>query len=141
MGIPVPTLSDLGWVTNPTVKMDKLLSHLFEADVIQSYTFKGSVSSIQGIIAQYGHDINALVAQLRSKLEKYLQAYYDVATVELTANTNPSENPTDKITLVMYATVVEDGQQYSVGKLLGQVDGSFKVIRNLLANGDPNGNA
>lgn len=135
MGIPVPSLSDRGWVTAPSEKIDLLLSHFFESDSIQSYLYAGHVSNLQGLIAQHSTDPNGLVASLRTTLENYLGRYYSVATVQISLNDDPTINPTNELTLSLYCAVVDDGVEYSVGQELSLINSKFQRIASLINTG------
>lgn len=115
--IPVPTLSPAGWVTSPAEKADTLLSHLFLSLKSQSFVYGNNVSSIQGVIEQYGHDITVVTQQMGLLAEAYLRRYYDVAIATVTNNNNAT-NLTSSAEISIHVQVTENGITYSLGKLL-----------------------
>lgn len=134
MAIPCPSLSLSGWVTNAAEKADVLISHFYESNKSQTYIYGSSVSSLQWIIEQYGHDITNVCQQLRYGLENYLNRYYDSVTVEVTASDN-DDNLTGSIGLKIYSKVVDGGVEYSFGKLLTITNSKISTIISLNNDG------
>jgi hypothetical protein len=124
-----------GWVTSVPEKVDLNLSHFFESDKIQTYLYKGHVANLQNIIQQYGNNVPQLCIQLRSMLEAYFAGYYDACVVEVTANNDPTVNPTNAVTLTIQATLRDNGVEYSLGTLVQVNDSSFKRVMGLINYG------
>lgn len=82
--IPVPTLSEQGYVYSTGDKLDRLLSYYLLTDANQSEIFKDVVVSYQHLIAQHQHQPNVLCGEVEKQLEQYLNRYFNVATVEVT---------------------------------------------------------
>ena len=82
--IPVPTLSEQGYVYSTGDKLDRLLSYYLLTDANQSEIFKDVVVSYQHLIAQHQHQPNVLCGEVKKQLEQYLSRYFNVATVEVT---------------------------------------------------------
>jgi hypothetical protein len=132
---PAPTMSDRGWVTNPGEKADFLLSWFYESDAAQTYIYKGKVLNIQNLLERYGSDISAIVTEMQQGLEAYFQSYYDAAIVQVTANDDPSINPSNAITLTVAAQVKQNGETYSVSGLVQQVNSRFVRVTNYVNTG------
>lgn len=132
---PAPTMSDRGWVTNPGEKADFLLSWFYESDVAQTYIYKGKVLNVQALLEQYGNDIPTIVGEMQLMLEAYFQAYFDAVIVQVSANDDPSINPSNAITLTVAAQVTQDGKQYSVSGLVQEVNSRFMRVINYVNNG------
>jgi hypothetical protein len=132
---PAPTMSDRGWVVNPGEKADFLMSWFFESDPAQTYIYKGKVLNIQNMLEQYGNDIPTLVSELQQGLEGYFQSYYDAAIVQVSANDDPSVNPTNEITLTIAAQVTQNGNTYSVSGLVQSLNGRFVRVANYINTG------
>lgn len=132
---PAPTMSDRGWVTNPGEKADFLLSWFYESDTAQTYIYKGKVLNVQALLEQYGTDIPTICNEMQLMLEAYFRAYFDAAIVQVSANDDPSINPTNAITLTVAAQVTQDGQQYSVSGLVQEVNSRFMRVVNYVNTG------
>lgn len=132
---PAPTMSDRGWVTNPGEKADFLLSWFYETDIAQTYIYKGKAINVQALLEQYGNDIAAICNEMQLMLEAYFQAYFDAAIVQVSANDNPSINPSNAITLTITAQVTQDGNQYSVSGLVQEVNSRFMRVINYVNTG------
>ena len=127
MTIPVPTLSTAGWVTSPNEKADSLMAHFYASDKFQSYLYFGQVTTVQWLIEQYGHDIPTLVSQMKAALEVYLGRYYDSVNVDMSSDDSVETVVGNEVELKVYATVSENGKEYSFGALI--VAANSKVLR------------
>jgi len=132
---PAPTMSDRGWVTNPGEKADFLLSWFYESDAAQTYIYKGQVRNVQDMLERYGDDISSIVIEMQQGLEQYFQRYYDDAIVQVSANDDPTLNPTNAITLTISAQVTQDGKTYSVAGLVQEVNSRFQRVINYVNTG------
>ena len=81
--VPVPSLSEQGYVYSTGDKLDRLLSYYLLSDNNQSEIFKGSVVSYQHTIAAYQHQPDILTERVKNELEGYLTRYFNVVTVEV----------------------------------------------------------
>lgn len=123
---PLPTLSTLGYLTSPMEKADRLMSYFFESDASQSQLFTKSVYSLQYLIQQHNQDIPTLCGQIKTNLTNYLNGYFDSSEVECTYSEEDN-----KVTIKLYADVVENGKKYSLGKLIETINGSFNKVISL----------
>lgn len=135
MGAAVPSISLSGWITAVPEKVDLMLSHFFESDAIQTYLYKGNVANVQNILQQYGDNIPALCIQLRATMERYFAAYFDAVVVDVSANNDPTVNPSNAITLTVMATINDNGTEYSLGTVVAQNGATFKRVMGLINNG------
>lgn len=81
--IPVPTLSEQGYVYSTGDKLDRLLSYYLLSDANQSEIFKDMVVSYQHTVAQYQRQPSVLCGEVKTQLENYLSRYFNVVTVEV----------------------------------------------------------
>lgn len=132
--VPVPTLSSSGWVTALHEKADLLLSHLFAADLTQSFLYDGQVTSIQGIVEQYSNDPVKLSGAMQDAVTKYFTRYYSSPIVETTLN-DIDPATTNGVNLNIWIQVVENGQTYSLGAILNVVNSKFTVVTNIINRG------
>lgn len=126
--IPAPTMSTQGWVTDPSLKFDKLLSDFFLADHNQSYVYAGSIKTLQGLVETHGTHINSLISDLNVTLKTYLERYYDMVEVNVRSANNQVTDPRGRMTLEIMIGVNDRGTQKQFGRLLEAVNGSMQQI-------------
>ena len=136
MTIAVPTLSVAGWVTDASSKADALFSHFYCSDKAQTFLYGNNVSNLQWLIEEYGGDLVAVTTNLRVTLLTYLSRYYESVNVEVTNDDNPLI-PKSSIGLTVYCKVVDNGIEYSFGKLLQITNSKIANVINLNTNGLP----
>lgn len=130
--IPVPSLSEQGWLNAPDQKVDFLLAHFFEANASQSYLYRGTVNSMQNLIADHGEDIAALCQSITRTLETYFGKYFDNAVVETSHNLADVSN---KVTIKMRISVSIGDKTYTVNELIEQVNSKFVRVVKLINDG------
>jgi hypothetical protein len=128
---PVPTLSTQGWVTDPSIKFDKLLADFFLADHNQTYFYKGNVKSLQGLIEKNGSEINALISDLNTTIKTYMERYYDMVEVSVSAANNQYTDPKGRMQLNISIGVNDRGTQKQFGRLLEANNGAMQRISNI----------
>lgn len=126
MTIAVPTLSTFGWVTNTSEKIDFLLTHIFYADRFQTSLYADQVTSIPWILEETAGDMAKASTAIRLAINTYLSRYYDSATVNVTYTDADPEKSTSKVMVSLAITVVENGQELQVSRMISVVDGRFK---------------
>lgn len=135
MAAVVASLSDRGWLSGPTEKLDQLLSDFYTTDYVQTYLYKDSTTNAQALFQQYGNDPATLAVETQRALDAYLKSYFDNISVQVTQNGSDDTNPTNKVTVTIGVTVVQDGQQYSIQTLAGNVNSKFQRITNYIDTG------
>lgn len=128
---PVPTMSTQGWVTDPALKFDKLLSDFFLADPNQSYIYKGSIVTLQGLIEKNGTQINSLIGELTQAMRAYLERYYDTIELDIQPQNNMVTDPKGRMTLIITVGVQDKGTQRQFARLMEAEGGSMQRIRNI----------
>lgn len=116
--IPVPTLSDRGWVLLPPEKMDMLLSHFFVSQHSQTYLYPNEVANLHWVLQTNGLDIPSMLEDLQNKLEGYLTRYFDTATVSVTSDADSLDNITNSVTVKLDIIVTVDGAPFSFTEYL-----------------------
>lgn len=129
--IPVPTMSTQGWVTDPTIKFDKLLADFFLADHNQSYFYKGSIKTLQGLIEKNGTHISPLIGELNQALVNYLERYYTAVEVDVRSQNDMDTDPKGQMTLIVTIGVNDNGTQKQFARLLDTDNGAMKKIRDI----------
>lgn len=105
MAAPYPSI-DGGYITDPSKKLDCLMSDFFEAEHSQSYLFFTQVTSFPYILQQYQSDPNEIINQLRLRLRPYLLRYFDDVDVECAISDNDT---TTSYSIRLYVEVQQDG--------------------------------
>lgn len=122
----LPVLGTQGWVEDPTVKMDILLSHFFCADHLQTYLYPDTVISLPKIIQQTGGDLYPTILLLKSSLQTYLGSYFENVNVE--AKPKIESDPKSKMEVELVITVRENKQNYGFTRLLKVQDSKLENI-------------
>jgi len=122
----VPTLTTNGWVKGTAEKVDFLMAYFFETDPRQSYIFAGTVTSMQAIIAEAGHDMGKLASKASESLTGYFNRYFDSSRVTVT--TNEVEFGSNRMELRIHIQVTDAGKDYSVGQILREMNGRFARV-------------
>lgn len=116
MAIDLPTLSSAGFVSDPAVKLERLVSYFFITDYSQSNQHHGRVASLPYLIKAHGTNPDILVDRIQVALENMLSSYFDAVNVEVREEDPLLSNPVYNI--VLEGTVTQDGKRYDISKLL-----------------------
>lgn len=127
MAVQVPSLSASGWVGNISEKLDKLVGYFFVSDFSQSHLYRGNVASLPYIIKECTENQSLLLSTTTKVLTNLLRPYFDRVQVDVTATVEDPNKP-GEITLMVDATVAQDGVTYSVGKELQIINSKVVAI-------------
>lgn len=133
MTVVAPSLSDRGWISNPSEKADQLLAWFFATDAAQSYLYTGNVTDVHDLLQRFGDDILGLCAEMQDRLDRYLTPHFDQVVVDVTSSI--ADNPSSKVTVSIAIQVVVDGRPYSITSLYGDVNSRFVRITNYINTG------
>ena len=127
MGLPIPTMSTGGFITEVAAKIDYELYCMATTDGLQSNTFN-NVVSIPKIIQQNKGDIDRTAQELKTDIALKLSRCFDEVTVDATYKlVDPTESRTiSKITLII--NFKEDGVKYNASRALEFYNGKFKTF-------------
>lgn len=129
MNAPVPTLSQDGWVTDPNIKGDYLLSHFFLSEYSQTQLYPNNVSSLPWLIQNNQGNNNALQNQAEDMLSSYFSRYFTQVDVQVSINQDPANNAKSQLNFyVSYND--ETGKRISLGK---SVSTNNSKIENIIA--------
>lgn len=129
----VPTLSDVGWVTDPPKKADALLGYFFQTSASQSYLYSDSVTSAQAILAKNANNIPAITSELEDALQKLLSKYFDSVTCNVSSDAADQDG--SLVTVYVDCTFTENGTKYSLGRCVENVNSKFSKISAFLNTG------
>jgi hypothetical protein len=132
---PAPTMSTQGWVTDPSLKFDTLLADFFLADPNQSYLYKGTIKTLQGLIEKYGNNIGGLIGDLEVTLKVYFERYYDMVQVSVQPANDIYTDPQGQLELKISIGVNDRGTQKQYGRLLQASNGAMQKIKRINENG------
>lgn len=111
----VPSLSELGWVTDSRTMLSKLLSYYILTDVGQTVAFQGNLISLPNTYHLYINDPEGMVVGVREDLEKLLERYFDQSEVVVRVK----EGDSKAVTILIYAYVIDSrGVKVSLGNVL-----------------------
>ncbi len=125
-----PSLSQMGWVTDVSVKADKLLMDFITANYSQSIIFRGKIKSLAYCIHK-ARDMMALQENLQLIVTAMLSAYYDNAEVSIRVvplDKNGTVDNVDNMDIRISAIVTQNGVRYSLGKLVQYVNSAVSTI-------------
>lgn len=127
MGRALPTLSSSGFVNGIAEKADRLMSYYFTSEASQSNLYRGEITSLPKQIQLLGNDESGLASRIRVELERLFGYYFDAVEFEVITDV---PNPTDpnRINVTISATLIDNGQQYSLGRLINVVDSQIARI-------------
>lgn len=115
MAIPLPTLDTKGNVTDPSLKMQWLLSYLVTTEASQTNLHRGRVLSIPDMNRKFGNDPMSFAKTIEEALKRSLDVYFDDSQVYATHE--PMSDLT-KYKLVIKARALEAGIWYDLSEIL-----------------------
>lgn len=134
MRIAIPTLGTDGWITDPEVVADTIISSFITTNHSQSNLFKDANKSFQSILMKNTNNISYLEEDLIDILDKKLKASFgddSYATVEI----NALEDKPDQFMISLVGTIFSEGKEYSITKLI-QTENSRVIKINNINVGD-----
>lgn len=114
----VPTLTMDGWVVEPRAKLIKLLQYMIYNESDTSDYFE--TFNIHGTVRKYVKRPPILAKNLELEIERYLATYFDEVNIRVEAVITDRPEAYD---LSMQVSVVQDGIEYSVGRVMQVKDG------------------
>ena len=84
--VVVPQLGGAGWISDPAQQLNTMMAYAITSNYSQSTIYKGKVTSIPYILAQYQNNQAELVSHLQSSLTEYFYPVFDSVTVDVSAD-------------------------------------------------------
>lgn len=131
--IPVPTLSEDGWVTSTEERADYLFSHFFASEYSQTAFYVGTVASFPYIIQNNQGNMTNTVVALKNTLEKYFGRYFKNVVVDATHKEEPEKSGRVAITLYVSFTD-EDGKEFVLARMAEMLNS--KIVNILAINNE-----
>lgn len=72
----VGTMSTLGWVTDPALKLDRLFTYWLGSQDSQTYTYAGKIYSFQRLIVKYDGQPQLLAEAVGQQLTEMLSRHF-----------------------------------------------------------------
>lgn len=116
----LPVLGADGWVDSAISKADFLFTHIFLSNYSQTYLYLGNVASLAYEIQKGNGDINATISYLTNRLTSYFSGYFTNVIVEITEV--PDVTDSSVVKLSIFLSFNDNGQTFSLGKILQMVD-------------------
>lgn len=111
---PVGTMDTVGFLTEPSVKIDRALAYWFANRIDQCIVLR-DIKSYQYVTAKHQDDkkgVERFLTDVKDNLTAYLLQIFDGVTIETKAN---RANEEDKMfTLLISGVVNEDGRTYDL---------------------------
>ncbi len=77
----VPTLSDMGWINDPVLKLNTIYNYFQASEEAQTFNYDGKISSLKYLLAKYGTEEEELSLQVTGLLKGMLSRYFYSAEV------------------------------------------------------------
>lgn len=111
----IPSLSELGWITDSRMMLSKILSYYLLTDSSQSVSFQGNLISLPYTYHLHINDPNEMAVTVREDLNTLLGRYFEQYEVI----TRVKEGLNKAVTILIYAYIIDDsGTKVSLGRVL-----------------------
>ena len=81
---PVPSLSEDGWIRDPSLKINAMLAHYMVVDAAQSNIYSGNIISLKSTMSNYDLDNpEVVIEKIESDLTILFNRYFDETTVNV----------------------------------------------------------
>lgn len=129
----IPVLGGAGFASDLAVKADQAISNFYITLRSQSDLYRGSVTSLSDIIANYGSNRLRLRDEVKQSLGLYLERQFD--DVDLVVN---AEETTDGGIELQISLILRDGDRYvDIQHLVSSKDSRIRSIVDLQNEGRP----
>jgi hypothetical protein len=119
----VGTMSTLGWVTDPALKIDRLFSYWLASEDSQSYIYYGKIFNFQRLIVKYDGQPELLASAVAQQLTEMLDGHFP-GQVSVTADPKDLAEYGGRYHLNINVSLSLNDKLYDVPKTL-EVDGTL----------------
>lgn len=130
----LPSLSEDGWVNDPLLVGDYLLSHFFVSDFSQTQLYLNQVSSLPYIVQDAQGDTTKLISSVQSSITAYMSRYFNDVYVESALVPNPSGSSDIGFTIFV-SYLGNDGNTYQLNNIIETLNSKISNIININNNG------
>lgn len=111
----LPSLSELGWVTDSRNMLAKLLSYYILTDVGQTLTFHEALTSLPYTYHLHINNPSDMVNAVEQDLTRLLERFFEISEVKVKVK----EGEGKQVTILIFASAVDNrGVKVSLGKVL-----------------------
>lgn len=128
-GLPcIPSLSSLGWVTDPVKKFDLAIADFLASNYSQSEVFYGKIASLPYVIQNAGSDLMVLKRLASETLNRHLSGLFEQVTVNCETET-VQIGESNRTKLIFKVAVIDGGKGISFDRVIEDVSSpSLKLI-------------
>lgn len=131
---PLATLSSSGILTSLPEIADRLMSYYFNNNASQSNLYRGNIASLPDLIMRWKDDESRMANEIQQSMQTFLKNHFENAVVYVTTE-DIVEGLQGAYNIRVDATIYDDNQQYSLGRILEIYQGQFKKIREIQITG------
>lgn len=121
MTVPtVPTLSTIGWTTDPAVMFDYAFADFMTSNYSQSVEYVGSIASLPWVIQKTAQNTSALQSIAQQTLENHLTGLFEVVQVRAEVRDHPTQVGAQQ--LIFYVGGMVDGKPYNFVRAIENIE-------------------
>lgn len=125
----IPTMSVVGFVTDPVARMDRLLTYWLTSQYSQSYCFYTSIHSFQKLIQEYDGIPDRLAEAVKDDLKTYLTPHFDNVEIKTSVEYPKGKANSKFYHLTIAVDMVQDQIGYNLMKRVLELnEGKFKEV-------------
>ena len=129
----IPSLSDLGWVSDPETVLSQLLGYYILTDGGQSIAFQGNLINLPETYYQFINDPTGMSVKMKNDLDTLLSRYFESVEV----NTDIQTLSESKFGILLFASVItKDGQRVSLGRVIDMDSTGVRTVVDINNYGD-----
>ena len=129
--LPVPTLSEAGWLLDMPKKADQLLCYYLESDYSQTSLLpSGSVKSFQWTLQRWNNNTDEIISAVAGDLNSLLGPYFESVSVDVQAaipTVGIHAGKDSFLDIRIDVTVAQNGERISLGKAIST--GNAKILK------------
>jgi hypothetical protein len=124
----IPSLTDLGWVTEPSKKFDLAIADFLASNYSQSEVYYGKIASLPYVIQNAAGDLMVLKRLASETLHRHLSGLFETVSV----NCETQEvliGESTRTMLVFKVTIIDEGKGLSFDRVIEDINSpSLKMI-------------
>lgn len=129
----IPSLSDLGWVSDPQTILSQLLGYYILTDGGQSVSFQGNLINLPETYQLHINDPVSMSVKVKEDLDNLLSRYFEAVEV----NTEVKTLSESKFGILIYASVISgDGVKVSLGRVIDMDNTGVRKVVDINNYGD-----
>ena len=120
----IPSLSPMGWISDPKTALNIMFAHSLVSDYSQSTNYAKNITSIAWIVATYQNNKTEMLSAMENSLQIYLGRFFDAVSVVAV------DDGTDKPSYVINLDIVaqKGGIAYQLTQNLNIDSGKLNIV-------------